>query len=475
MTVTERIGRYRLLGVSGTGTFATVHRAEDERLGDVVAIKVLAENHSLDPEVRERFLREGRALRRIASPHVVAVHDLGETERQQPYLVMQYADRGTLARRVAELRRSGWAPAADDVRDVATSLAEAIAATHRAQIVHRDLSPNNVLVRSIPDDGGAPDRPTGDGPRLVQENEQLVLADLGLCKDLARHSGLTAAGGTDGFRPPEQRAGSGFVAPAADLWSLSALIVWLITGEPPNDDDGVSDRIVAAGLPRALGDVLDVGLARDPDARPADAARWLEAIEVALRRTPAPDHPSDDDRVDPDSDVEAEGVDPDSDVAAEGGGAHRRASPPTPAERRRRALQAAVASRRGRLVLAGGVVVLVVVLLSVLALPLGGGVQRTALADGQILLERSAGEVTLGVAGPEEVVEGQRAVFLARDEGFVVTVWIAPDGVPLVDRPSLSFTTGSPGVASVQLVGVTREGEVVRIQHDLRVRQADDP
>ena len=72
-----RLGRYRLEEVIGTGAFSTVYRAVDERLEDVVAVKVLAENHSFDPEVRERFLTEGRVLRRIDSPHVTAVHDRG--------------------------------------------------------------------------------------------------------------------------------------------------------------------------------------------------------------------------------------------------------------------------------------------------------------------------------------------------------------------------------------------------------------
>src|SRR5690606_28097749 len=118
-----RIGRYRVDAVLGTGAFATVYRAVDERLDDIVAVKVLAENHSLDPELRERFLTEGRVLRRVASRHVVAVHDLGETDRQQPYLVLEYADRDTLARRVPDLLARGWRPGVRDLWAVAAPLA----------------------------------------------------------------------------------------------------------------------------------------------------------------------------------------------------------------------------------------------------------------------------------------------------------------------------------------------------------------
>lgn len=100
----ERIGRYRVDGVVGSGGFATVYRAYDERFDATVAVKVLAENHCLDPDVRERFLKEGRVLRRVGSPHLVTAHDLGENDRGQPYLVLDFADRGTLAERVRACR-----------------------------------------------------------------------------------------------------------------------------------------------------------------------------------------------------------------------------------------------------------------------------------------------------------------------------------------------------------------------------------
>jgi len=67
----ERIGRYRTRGVIGTGAFATVYRAYDSRLDSDVAVKVLAENHALDPDLRERFVLEGQLLRRMASPHIL--------------------------------------------------------------------------------------------------------------------------------------------------------------------------------------------------------------------------------------------------------------------------------------------------------------------------------------------------------------------------------------------------------------------
>ncbi|WME23182.1 protein kinase domain-containing protein [Brachybacterium sp. GU-2] len=124
--------RYRLGGVIGAGSFATVHRARDERLDADVAVKVLAENHSLNPEIRERFIAEGRSLRRVGGRHLVSVHDIDQNERQQPYLVLELADRGSLRRRVEELRAGGWRATAADVLAVARPLAAAVAAVHRA-------------------------------------------------------------------------------------------------------------------------------------------------------------------------------------------------------------------------------------------------------------------------------------------------------------------------------------------------------
>jgi len=274
--VSERVGRYQLEDVIGVGSFATVHRAVDESLESTVVVKVLAENHSLNPEIRERFIAEGRSLRRVDSPHVVVVHDIGETARQQPYLVLAHADRGTLAQRVATLREQGWTASRDDVLALARALAAALSAVHAANLVHRDLSPSNVLLTTVAGlergDAVADDGAAG----LLRTDERLVLADLGLCKDLALNSGLTVAGGTSGFRPPEQR-GAGTVDARADLWALSALLRWLTEG---------------AQLPRRLQTVLARSLADDPARRHQDAAGWLADIERALDPEPVAEPPS---------------------------------------------------------------------------------------------------------------------------------------------------------------------------------------
>ena len=209
----ELIGHYRLQDVVGVGSFATAYRAFDQRLEATVVVKVLAENHSLNPQIRERFIAEGRSLRRVGGPHLVTVHDIGQTPRQQPYLVLEHADRGTLRERVEMLWSQGWLATEQDVLAVARPLAAAVASVHRAQLVHRDLSPGNLLLASTagtdveagvdPRADGAPGT-IGSPSAAIRADERLLVADLGMCKDLARSSGLTVAAGTDGFRPPEQ-------------------------------------------------------------------------------------------------------------------------------------------------------------------------------------------------------------------------------------------------------------------------------
>ncbi len=96
MSADEVIGRYRVDRELGSGTFATVYRAHDEALDVPVALKVLGENWSYDPDVRRRFINEAQLLRRAGGRHVVRVHDIGQTDDGRPFFVMDFADRGTV-------------------------------------------------------------------------------------------------------------------------------------------------------------------------------------------------------------------------------------------------------------------------------------------------------------------------------------------------------------------------------------------
>lgn len=424
----RKIGRYPVEGVIGTGGFATVYRARDDRLDDVVAVKVLAENHSLDPQMRERFITEGCVLRRASDQNLVTVHDLGETDAGQPFLVLEYADRGDLGTRVHGLRRAGYRPDDDDVRSLVVALAGAVEALHRLSVVHRDLSPANLLLRSCPS------VPTSGGARLLGGDDRLLLADLGMCKDLARHSGLTAGGGTDGYCAPEQRRGPCIVDARADLWSLSAIVVWLYTDRPP-DPMGVWRKAMAAnGAPAAMVEALGRGLAELPGDRPPTVASWKATVLGSLGG--------------PVSGV-AVGVAP---------------APSTGAARRRPAVK---------------VISLLLVMLALVAGVAGSWRWLVVRADqatvtspagaGSVRSVATRGATSVAIVGPGAVVAGDAARFRAEVQGASRWVWLAPDGAVYPDARELVVNTVTPGEALVHLAAVATDGQMAEATLRLRV------
>jgi hypothetical protein len=345
------------------------------------------------------------------------------------------ADRGTLAARVAERRAAGWRPGPADVLCVARPLAGAVAALHRVGVVHRDLSPGNVLLRSG----------TGDDTscELLDDGEGLLLADLALCKDLAINSGLSAAAGTEGFRPPEQRRGPARVDARADLWALSALLTWLVTGRAPTPGSVVS-AVVDAGLPRTLGKVLERSLAEHPEARHDDAGTWLADAERALA---------------PPAGLGASAGD---DAGGHVGSGPDPAGTGSPGVLRRGAVLALVAVVG---VVVGG-------LLTLLGPLLADGPDVAAIDGGDVRVSRSAEGATVALTGPAEVPAGQAAAFAVDLDGVQERLWIGPDGVAHAGAARLELRTTSPGVATVRLLGVTAGGEPVEVAHQLRVTDA---
>jgi hypothetical protein len=272
MQSVERIDRYRLERRLGGGAFGVVWLAHDDVLEAPVAVKVLAENWADRLDIRERFLSEARLLRRAGSGRVVQVYDIGELPDGRPYFVMEYADAGTLADRLAD----GPLPVAEALRLTALA-ARAAAALHDAGIVHRDIKPSNVLLRTAPDG-----------------STRLLLADLGLAKSLAQGSFLTMAAGSAGYAPPEQtEPGSGIDA-RADVYSLGALAYHLLTGTVPAPPGHVQrpDRL-RTDLPPEVQRALLRAMEPDRDRRWPTAEAFADALDrlAELPCPPAPERP----------------------------------------------------------------------------------------------------------------------------------------------------------------------------------------
>ncbi len=271
-----RLGRYAVRRRIGSGGFATVWLAYDDQLDSPVAIKVLAENWTEDSHVRQRFLEEGRYLRKVDSPHVVSVYDAGSLEDDRPYLVMSYADQGTLADRL-EVEGLPVPQACAVVRLVG----EGLAALHQGGVLHRDIKPANVLFRTVDASNGSPDATV----------VRAMVADLGLGKALDVSSRLTMIAGTPSFVAPEQAQGEHLDA-RADQFSLAALAYLLLAGRPPYSHSTLSAAASPGPpepmsteerpFPQQVEDVVRRGLAADRDDRFPDVMAFVTALREAL-------------------------------------------------------------------------------------------------------------------------------------------------------------------------------------------------
>ena len=278
-----RLGRYAVRRRIGSGGFATVWLAYDEQLDSPVAIKVLAENWTEDSHVRQRFLEEGRYLRKVESPHVVSVYDAGSLEDDRPYLVMSYADQGTLADR---LEADGLTVA--QATEVIRQIGEGLSALHQRGVLHRDIKPANVLFRTVD--------PEHDGTLV-----RAMVGDLGLGKALDVSSRLTVIAGTPSFVAPEQAQGEHLDA-RADQYSLAALAYLLLTGRPPYAHGTLSAAANPAPpapmsteerpFPPAVEDVVRRALALDRDDRWPDVRSFVDALRTALGEDAAGELPA---------------------------------------------------------------------------------------------------------------------------------------------------------------------------------------
>ncbi len=258
--------RYRLEREVGRGGMGAVWLGQDLLLDRPVALKQIGKLPGDDEPDAARVRREARVSAMLNHEHVVAVFDLVESD-DQPWLVMEYLESENLAQRI---RREGPATP-DEAAALVTQAADALAAAHRAGIVHRDVKPSNMLV-------------TRDG--------LLKLGDFGIARAKSDVT-LTQAGivtGSPSYLAPEVAAGQG-ASTASDVWSLGATLYHVIVGQPPYDASenlmGTLYRIVHEEPPRTeragwLDPLLRATMHRDPE------ARWTaEQVATFLDRGPS--------------------------------------------------------------------------------------------------------------------------------------------------------------------------------------------
>jgi hypothetical protein len=264
-------GEYDVEGELGRGTFGCVYEGRHRRFRDrKVAIKQI---RLMTAVTRERALREAEALGRLEHPNIVAVHDAG-TVNDTFCIVMELVGGGTLEQELdvgAPLER---------LLDHLADAARGVAVAHERGVVHRDLKPSNVLV----------------GPRGAK------VCDFGIALHVDRETVLTKTGemlGTLSYAAPEQAKGAD-VGPAADVYSLGAILYHVLAGRPPHAAPTAMEllvqvlegpieppsRVASRSVPRALEQLCLRALRREPEARPPDAGAFLAELQAA-RAEPA--------------------------------------------------------------------------------------------------------------------------------------------------------------------------------------------
>ncbi|MCA9631792.1 MAG: protein kinase [Myxococcales bacterium] len=265
---------YTILDELGRGGMGVVYKARQDALGRIVAIKMVLEAHARG-ESRARFLAEAEAVARFHHPNIVQIHEIGEVQGR-PFFSLEFVDGGNLEEQLAQ-RPTEWREAAE----MLVLLAKAIHAAHENGIVHRDLKPANVLLAK---DGS---------PRIT---------DFGIARrlDADRQTKTGNILGTPSYMAPEQALGKNDeIGPAADIYSLGAMLYDMLTGRPPFEAattldtlmqavtrDPIPPRMLQPGIPLDIDVICLKCLEKKPEKRYASALELAQDLERLIRAEP---------------------------------------------------------------------------------------------------------------------------------------------------------------------------------------------
>jgi serine/threonine protein kinase len=272
------VGHYELLEKIAEGGMGAIYRARDRRSGQVVAIKVMPPHMAANPVLLKRFEKEYRAASRLDHPNIVRAIDYVDNG-SSPYLVMELVEGESLGQKV---ERDGRMTEAEAIRIIA-QVARGLHRAHKQGIVHRDVKPDNILLRT---DGVA------------------KLADLGLVKEAETDLNLTRTGrglGTPHFMAPEQFRIAKGADVRCDIYSLGATLYQMVTGELPFKSTGPLEawmkkiqndlddpRSLVPDLSERVNWAILRAMSADPEQRPRTCREFIEDLTGrSMRRLPA--------------------------------------------------------------------------------------------------------------------------------------------------------------------------------------------
>ncbi len=287
--IQKNIDHYDILEVIGQGGMSTVYKAFDTQLQRTVALKLMHSHLADKPDFQSRFLAEGRAIAALDHPNIIRVYEVA-LRNNQLFLIMDYLDGGTLRHHLnSQLEQGQYL----DFREIVTltkQIAQALHYAHGQGIIHRDVKPDNVLLKKETEGDALP----ATGPRAV-------LTDFGLAKRIDQQGPLTATGellGTLAYMAPEQFTG-GTVDSRCDIYALGVTLYELVTGRPPFGSTSAVDMILMhtqgeperiqdlrGDTPPALVSIIHRCMIKNPEERyetAGEIARELEALEKSFK------------------------------------------------------------------------------------------------------------------------------------------------------------------------------------------------